>query len=524
MSAIEELIAQLSALPKDVQAALAKETQKLDIGPYIPFPGRQTEAYYCQADELFFGGGAGGGKSFLAVGLPLNEHHNSLVFRHDYKQTLGLVDAAVELLGSRDGYNGQEKLFRLPGGKTLEFGSMPHEWDKEKYQGRAHDFLAFDEITHFLESQYRFVITWCRSTRPGQRCRVLAGGNPPLTEEGLWVIQYWGPWLDPSHPNPAEPGELRWFTTVEGQDKEVDGPGPHMIGGVPDRARSRTFIPALLEDNPALMATGYAATLEAMREPMRTMMRKGRFDLQIKQVEDSIIPVQWIMAAQARWKPDGGKDIPMSCIGFDPAGGGKDEATLAARHGGWFAPVVAMQGEITSDGSLAAAEIIKRRRDRCPVVVDLGGGYGGAVKMRLDDNGVEIIGFDGSRDSIARAHDGSGFGFANKRAEAWWRFREALEPGKPNSGYVALPPDPKVRADLCAPRWKLTKNGVLLEDKQSIRTRIGRSPDRGDAVVMAYTEGVSEARAKRLFPRVYDTSAVVANRALKERLRVGCGR
>jgi hypothetical protein len=46
--------------------------------------------------------------------------------------------------------------------------------------------------------------------------------------EGLWVIKHWAPWLDPLHPRPARPGELRWFTT--GSDgEEVDGRGPHLV-------------------------------------------------------------------------------------------------------------------------------------------------------------------------------------------------------------------------------------------------------------------------------------------------------
>jgi hypothetical protein len=44
--------------------------------------------------------------------------------------------------------------------------------------------------------------------------------------EGLWVIKHWAPWLDPLHPRPARPGELRWFTTgPDGEDIEVDGRG-----------------------------------------------------------------------------------------------------------------------------------------------------------------------------------------------------------------------------------------------------------------------------------------------------------
>ena len=75
-------------------------------------------------------------------------------------------------------------------------------------------------------------------------------------------------------------------------------------------------------------------------------------------------------------------------------------------------------------------------------------------------------------------------GFVNQRAEWWWRTREALDP---KSGQeLALPPDSELRADLCAPRWKLTVRGIQIEAKDEIIKRIGRSPDRGDALVYAH--------------------------------------
>ena len=52
-----------------------------------------------------------------------------------------------------------------------------------------------------------------------------------------------------------------WFTTVAGEDREVDGPGPHMIDGEHVYARSRTFIRATLSDNPDLAQTNYASVL-----------------------------------------------------------------------------------------------------------------------------------------------------------------------------------------------------------------------------------------------------------------------
>ena len=74
--------------------------------------------------------------------------------------------------------------------------------------------------------------------------------------------------------------------------------------------------------------------------------------------------------------------------------------------------------------------------------------------------------------------------FVNKRAETWWKLREALDPTYGSN--VALPPDPSLRADLTSPTWKLTPRGIQIESKDEIRKRLGRSPDKGDAVVLAW--------------------------------------
>jgi len=67
--------------------------------------------------------------------------------------------------------------------------------------------------------------------------------------------------------------------------------------------------------------------------------------------------------------------------------------------------------------------------------------------------------------------------------------REALDPDQPDGSAIALPPDPELRADLCTPTWKLTARGILLESRDDIRKRLGRSPGTGDAVVMCWSEG-----------------------------------
>ena len=71
----------------------------------------------------------------------------------------------------------------------------------------------------------------------------------------------------------------------------------------------------------------------------------------------------------------------------------------------------------------------------------------------------------------------------SKKAAAWWALRDALDPAHGSS--VALPPSRELRADLCSVRWSKQSNGIKLEDKAEVKRRIGRSPDLGDAYVMA---------------------------------------
>ena len=116
-------------------------------------------------------------------------------------------------------------------------------------------------------------------------------------------------------------------------------------------------------------------------------------------------------------------------------------------------------------------------------MVDVGGGYGGAVTLRLKDNGVAHIGFNGANSSTHKTIDGQ-LGFSNKRAEAWWRFREALDPDQQGGSAMALPADPELRADLAAPTYSVGPRGIVIESKDELRRRLGRSPGKGDAVVM----------------------------------------
>ena len=74
--------------------------------------------------------------------------------------------------------------------------------------------------------------------------------------------------------------------------------------------------------------------------------------------------------------------------------------------------------------------------------------------------------------------------FANRRTELWWKFREALDPVQGDG--IALPPDPRLAAQLAAPTWKLRGNAILIESKDDIRKRLGTSTDDADAVILAW--------------------------------------
>lgn len=351
---------------------------------------------------------------------------------------------------------------------------------------------CFDEVSDFTESQYTFIITWNRSAVPGQRCRVLAAGNPPTRPEGLWVIKRWAAWLDPQHPRPANPGELRWYTAgPDGDEIEVDGPGPHLINGEQITARSRTFIPAELADNPDLVATDYASVLAALPPELRAAYRDGNFGTALRDDAYQTIPTQWIREAQARWKPQPPVGVPMCAIGVDVAQGGDDNTVLAPRYDGWYPPLITIPGKETPDGKAVAGHVVRHRRSDAKVIVDLGGGWGGDALAHMAANGIDAVGYMGVKKSMRRTQDGK-IKFTNVRTEAYWRFREALDPSQEHGSPIALPQDAELVADLCAPKYSVGPNGLAVEPKETVVKRLGRSPDRGDAVVMAWYQGLKQ--------------------------------
>lgn len=490
---LAEILDAVDALPeadRDELIKTAYEATKDDV--WLPNPGPQTDAVECLADDLFYGGQAGGGKTDLLIGLSLTDHKRSLLLRRVNKEVRGIEDRMQEVLGNDLGLNRSLHRWQRPEQRVIDMGGCQFEADKQNYKGVPHDLIGFDEIADFTESQFRFIIAWNRSTARGQRSRVVCTGNPPTTPEGLWVLKYWGPWLDPTHPNPAKDGELRYYTTINGKDVECAGPEPIDVNGEMVKPRSRTFIRSKLSDNPDLAATDYDSNLAALPPELRDAYRSGKFDAVRPDADWQCIPTAWVKAAQERWREDPPEHIPMTCLSQDVALGGGDANAWARRYGLWYAPIIVEKLKGMVDPADLAARNITLLRDGAAMVIDMGGGYGSGVYSYMKANlptlhrsGL-LFGHNGSHESLKVARDKK-LRFVNKRAEVWWMFREALEPGLGVA--VALPPDPELLADLTAPSWKLGPRGIQIEAKEDIKKRLGRSPDKGDCVVNAWSYG-----------------------------------
>ena len=85
----------LGALPKRQQEDKDRVLKATARRYFVPHAGAQTRAFFSQADEVFYGGGAGGGKSALLCGLAIEEHRKAIIFRREYPQIKRLVDDAA---------------------------------------------------------------------------------------------------------------------------------------------------------------------------------------------------------------------------------------------------------------------------------------------------------------------------------------------------------------------------------------------------------------------------------------------
>lgn len=481
---LDELTARIERMPPSEVAKLASLASAELARPFVPNPGPQTDALLSKADQLLYGGAAGGGKSYLSLGLAASYHRRSLVLRRESTELDGLIADSKTMLEGRGRFvGGNDNEWHLSDGRHIKLGGMKEPDDWKKYRGDGRDLMVFDEAESFLESQVSSLLGWLRTTVLGQRCRAVFATNPPTTAYGQWLLEWFAPWLDPTFHKPAKPGELRWCLIISGKTEWVDGPGEYDRDGEMRSAISRTFIPAFLSDNPFLADTDYAKRIDNMPEPLRSQLKYGSFTAGKSDQERQVIPSEWIDAAQARWTADKCKG-PMSAIGVDVAQGGSDNTILAPLYGNVFGEMTTRPGAMTRNGPDVAALVIGTRKGRAAIIIDCTGGWGGSARDVLESQNIMSVPFVASAACEFRIKGGAELGFYNLRAASWWRLREALDPDSDED--IALPPDPALKAELCMPTWTVRKDKILIESKDDIRKRLGRSTDRADAAIMAW--------------------------------------
>ena len=137
---LDEVFTALKGLPPAERVRLEDEARKMTAHmKWLPNPGPQTEAYFSEADEIFYGGEAGGGKSDLVCGLAVNEHSRSLIFREFNEDARALLDRLKEVTNDLDGWNEQLLRYNSPDGRLVKFAGLPNEKDKQRHKGKPWD-------------------------------------------------------------------------------------------------------------------------------------------------------------------------------------------------------------------------------------------------------------------------------------------------------------------------------------------------------------------------------------------------
>lgn len=263
-----------------------------------PQKGPQEAFLATSADICIYGGAAGGGKTFGLLLEPLrhmkNKDFKSVIFRRDYTQVTspgGLWDSSKKIYSYVKGCYSLKtpKLhWVFSSGASVNFAHLGSDNDCQSWQGSQVTMIGFDELTHFSEYQFFYMLSRNR-TDSGISPYVRATCNP---DADSWVAKFIKWWIDQAtgYPIPERSGEIRWMvrlneviywfdTKQEAVDAAIENGIDYEKATI--MAKSVTFIASTLQDNKILMNNdpGYIANLMALTEVERERLLNGNWKI-----------------------------------------------------------------------------------------------------------------------------------------------------------------------------------------------------------------------------------------------------